>query len=88
MSVNLNGKQVAMEIDTGSAVSIMPESKFKEISSEALQESTVKLYTYSGEQIGVKGEAMYMFNTNISTDGIKWGRLNIWIVLHISFEVV
>ena len=47
-----------MEIDTGSAVSIMPESKLKEISSEPLQESKVKLCTYSGKQIGEKVEAM------------------------------
>ena len=29
VSVKINGKQVSMEIDTGSAVSIMSESKFK-----------------------------------------------------------
>ena len=66
--MNLNGKQVAMEIDTGSAVSIMPESKFKEISSEALQESTIKLCSYSGKQIGVKGEAM----CNIEYEGKQY----------------
>ena len=53
---------------TGLAVSIMPESKFKEISSEALQESTVKLCTYSGEQIGIKGEAM----CNIEYEGKQY----------------
>ena len=26
------------------------------------------------------------YNTNISTDGVEWGRLNIWIVLHVSFS--
>ena len=54
VSVNINGKQVSMEIDTGSAVSIMSESKFKEISSEPLQESLVNLCTYSGEKISVR----------------------------------
>ena len=58
VTVNLNGKQVSMELDTGSAVTIMAESKFKEISSDSLQESAVDLCTYSGEQIQVKGEAM------------------------------
>ena len=58
VSVSLNGKQVSMEIDTGSAVSIMSESKFKGISSEPLQESLVNLCTYSGEKISVQGEAM------------------------------
>ena len=57
VSVNLNGKQVSMELDTGSAVSIMSESKFKEISSDPLQESQVNLCTYSGEKISVQGEA-------------------------------
>jgi len=56
--MTLNGKQVPMEIDTGSVVSIMAETKFKEISSDPLQESRVNLCIYSGESINVKGEAM------------------------------
>jgi len=28
------------------------------------------------------------YNTKISTDGVEWGRLNIWIVFCISFKVV
>ena len=32
VTVNLNGKQVSMELDTASAVTIMAESKFKEVS--------------------------------------------------------
>ena len=40
-----------MELDTGSAVSIISESN-------SLQESQVNLYTYSGEKISVQGEAM------------------------------
>ena len=28
------------------------------------------------------------YNTNISTGGVEWGRLNIWIVLHVSFKAV
>ena len=47
-----------MELDTGSAVSIISESKFKEISSDPSQESQVNLCTYSGEKISVQGEAM------------------------------
>ena len=58
VTVNLNGKQVPMEIDTGSAVTIIAESSFKEISSDPLQESLVDLCTYSGEKIQVKGEIM------------------------------
>jgi len=58
ITMTLNGKEVPMEIDTSSAVSIMAETKFKEISSNILQESQVNLCTYSGEKINVKGEAM------------------------------
>ena len=58
VTVNLNGKQVSMELDTASAVTIMAESKFKEVSSDSIQESAVNLCTYSGEKIQVKGEAM------------------------------
>ena len=36
----------------------MAESSFKEIALDPLQESVVNLYTYSGEKIQVKGEAM------------------------------
>ena len=28
------------------------------------------------------------YNTKISNDGVEWGRLNNWIVLHVSFMVV
>ena len=56
--MNLNGKQIPMEIDTGSAVTIMAESSFKEIASDPLQESLVDLCTYSGEKIQVKGEVI------------------------------
>lgn len=69
VSVNLNGKQVSMELDTGSAVSIMSESKFKEISSDPLQESQVNLCTYSGEKISVQGEAM----CNVEYEGKQYG---------------
>jgi len=54
ITMTLNGKEVPMEIDTSSAVSIMAETKFKEISSNILQESQVNLCTYSGEKINVK----------------------------------
>ena len=47
-----------MELNTGLAVTIMAEFKFKEILSDSLQESAVNLCTYSGEKIQVKGEAM------------------------------
>ena len=46
-----------MEIDTGSAVSIMSESLFSSVFETAnLQETETKLCTYSGEQLPVKGK--------------------------------
>ena len=49
VTMNLNDKQVPMEIDTGSVVTIMAESSFKEIASDPLQEPVVNLCIYSGE---------------------------------------
>lgn len=60
LSVTINGKLVQMEIDTGSAVSIISESVYKTIFetqiSEALQDTEAKLCTYSGEHLPVKGK--------------------------------
>ena len=28
------------------------------------------------------------YNTKIGTGGVEWGRVDIWIVLHTSFEMV
>ena len=28
------------------------------------------------------------YNTKIGTDGVEWGRVNIWLVIRISFKVV
>ena len=46
VTVNLNGKQIPMEIDTKSAVTIMAESSFQETASDPLKESVV-IYIYS-----------------------------------------
>ena len=46
-----------MEIDTGSAVTLLPEAIYKTVSTEPLQESNIKLCTYSGEKLEVKGSA-------------------------------
>ena len=53
--VTINGKPVAMEIDTGSAVSIISDSVFSSVFETVnLQDTEVKLCTYSGEQLHVK----------------------------------
>ena len=55
--VTINGKSVTMEIDTGSSVSIISDSVFSSVFETAtLQETEVKLCTYSGEQLPVKGK--------------------------------
>ena len=60
VSVTINGKAVQMEIDTGSAVSIILELAYSNIFgtqiSESLQETEAKLCTYSGELLPVKGK--------------------------------
>ena len=58
VSMTLSDKEITMEIETGSAVIVLPESIYRAISTESLQESTIKLCTYSGEKLEVKGTAM------------------------------
>ena len=59
VTVSINNASVEMEVDTGASVSIISEATYNRLWSPEdappLQESSVKLRTYSGEQIGVKG---------------------------------
>ena len=59
VTVSINNTSVEMEVDTGASVSIISEATYNRLWSPEdappLQESSVKLRTYSGEQIGVKG---------------------------------
>ena len=61
-SIKVNGKPVAMEIDTGASVTVVGEDTFKTIqegdSSVELQRTTVRLQTYTGETIPVQGSAL------------------------------
>ena len=61
-SIKVNGKPVAMEIDTGASVTVVGEDTFKTIqegdSSVELQRTTVRLRTYTGETIPVQGSAL------------------------------
>ena len=60
VSITINGKSIPMEIDTGSAVSIISESVYKNFfkaqTSETLQQTEAKLCTYPSEQLPVKGK--------------------------------
>ena len=48
VSMTLNEKEITMEIDTGSSVTVLLESIYRAISIEPLQESAIKLCTCSG----------------------------------------
>ena len=58
--LTVNRKRVTMEIDTGSGVTVMPESTFKDIfqGKLKLQPSYQILKSYTGTVIPLKGEAM------------------------------
>ena len=59
VTVSINIASVEMEVDTEASVSIISEATYNHLWSPEdappLQESSVKLQRYSGEQIGVKG---------------------------------
>ena len=56
VSLRINGKQHEMELDTGAAITIMSEDKYKELFPGAtLENSPVKLKTYTGEKLKVQG---------------------------------
>ena len=59
IQVTINGVPIKMEMDTGASVSVISKATYQMISSrtgiEKLQESTVKLKTYTGEPIPVLG---------------------------------
>ena len=54
----MNGKELSMEVDTGASLSLISETPYKLRESNALpelQQTSVKLYTYTGEEINVLG---------------------------------
>ena len=60
VSLRLNNVDVSMEVDTGAALSVISEQTYRELwpnpeLAPTLKPSTVKLKTYTGESIGVKG---------------------------------
>ena len=54
----INGHEVSMEPDTGTAISVINELMYKTILAQQplLTKCNVKLHTYSGEQLIVLGE--------------------------------
>ena len=57
VSVNLNGQDVEMELDTGASVSLISEEAYGQITTAPVQESKTRLCTYTGENIPVVGTA-------------------------------
>ena len=83
VSITINGKSIPMEIDTGSAVSIISESVYKNFfeaqTSETLQQTEAKLCTYSGEQLPVKGKLICEVSYELlylTFNCVNWRRSN------------
>ena len=57
VKVEINGRPVTMEVDTGAAVSLMSEKNWKDVlSGTPLKKSSLILQTYTAEQMPVVGE--------------------------------
>ena len=55
--VDIDGKSVSIEIDTGATISIMSQESYKELWPDRdLKESKAELRTYSGEYLKILGE--------------------------------
>ncbi len=55
--VSVDGKPLKMEVDTGASLTVIPNNVWKEVlASKPLRDTTVKLKSYSGHEIPVKGE--------------------------------
>lgn len=72
VTASLDNAKLEMEVDTGASVSIISEETYNRLWSPEdappLQESSVKLRTYSGEQIGVKGSTTVTVNYKEQTE--------------------
>ncbi len=59
MTIEVAGRNVEMEVDTGASVSVAPTQIYSEVLSHVqLKKSTAQLQSYSGELLKVKGEAV------------------------------
>ena len=55
--VSVDGKPLKMEVDTGASLTVIPNNVWKEVlASKPLRDTKVKLKSYSGHEIPVKGE--------------------------------
>ena len=68
VNVNMNGKEVPMELDTGSAVSLMAEREFiKFFPGVECSDVDVRLITYNGTPVPVKGSVKVRVEYNGQT---------------------
>ena len=62
VSVDINGATLLMEIDTGSALTLVSETTFAQLwprgKSPRLESTSIRLMTYSGEELRVVGRAV------------------------------
>ena len=59
VTIEVAGRNVEMEVDTGASVSVVPTQMYNEVLSHVqLKKSTAQLQSYSGERLKVKGEAV------------------------------
>ena len=57
ISMSLNGSSVQFELDTGAAVTVMSEQKFRQLfPGQPLEQPSVVLKTYTGETLNIVGE--------------------------------
>ena len=65
LNVEVQGKTLPMELDTGAAMSLISEGTYQKFFSDIiLQKSTVKLKSYSGEEIPVLGQMEVLVKYN------------------------
>ena len=71
VEVTINQKPLTMELDTGASYSLISEHTYQSIWPEkdgpVLQESSVKLHTYTGEQVTVVGHIIVFVHCNNQT---------------------
>jgi len=59
VQLEVQGKPLVMEVDTGAAISIISEETYDTLFSQVLlNQTTVSLHTYTGESISIHGELL------------------------------
>ena len=65
--MDVAGRQIELEIDTGAAVTVIPTSTYqKNLKHIQLRPSTTRLHAYNGQPLNVQGEAEVPVDTRDS----------------------